>query len=176
MADPAAAAEAGASAPGMPQLDFTTFANQIFWLAVTLVAIWWVLTRIALPRISAVLAERSGTISNDLAAAEELALKVKEAGAAYDKALADARLEAGRIAAETRAGIQAELDAAMAEADARIGARAAESEAALAAIRAEAEGSVREVARAAAAEIVAALGGRPDPAAVEAAVAAQVKG
>ena len=43
---------------GMPQLDFTTFPNQIFWLVVTLIVIYFILTRIALPRIGAVLAER----------------------------------------------------------------------------------------------------------------------
>ena len=57
---------------GMPQLDFSTFPNQIFWLLVTLVVIYLVLSRVALPRIGGVLAERKGTITNDLAAAEEL--------------------------------------------------------------------------------------------------------
>ena len=50
---------------GMPQLDFSTWPNQIFWLAVTLVVIYLVLTRIALPRIGGVLAERRGTITNE---------------------------------------------------------------------------------------------------------------
>ena len=68
-------------AVGMPQLDVSTWPNQIFWLAVTLVAIYFVLTRIALPRIAAVLAERNGTIANDIAAAEELKLKAREAEA-----------------------------------------------------------------------------------------------
>src|SRR3989338_7675403 len=36
---------------GMPQLDFSTFPNQIFWLVVTLLVIYFVLSRIALPRI-----------------------------------------------------------------------------------------------------------------------------
>src|SRR5690606_27303160 len=145
--------------PGMPQLDFSTFPNQIFWLVVALVVIWWMLSRLALPRISAVLAERAGTITNDIAAAEELTLKLKDAEAAYAKALAEARAEAGRIAAETRAAIQADLDHATAEADAQISAKAAQSEQAIAAIRAQATGSVREVAKATAAEIVGALGG-----------------
>ena len=33
-----AAHGAAESAPGMPQLDFSTFGNQIFWLAIALVA------------------------------------------------------------------------------------------------------------------------------------------
>ncbi|MGB1643236.1 MAG: F0F1 ATP synthase subunit B', partial [Paracoccaceae bacterium] len=50
-----------AATPGMPQLDFSTFGNQIFWLVVTLVVIYLILSRVALPRIAGVLAERSGT-------------------------------------------------------------------------------------------------------------------
>ena len=50
-----------------------------FWLVVTLVVIFLVLSRIALPRIAAVLAERQGTITNDLAAAEDLKRKAEEA-------------------------------------------------------------------------------------------------
>ncbi|MBT6506768.1 MAG: F0F1 ATP synthase subunit B', partial [Marinovum sp.] len=44
----AAGHAADASAPGMPQLDFSTFGNQIFWLVVTLVVIYLILSRIAL--------------------------------------------------------------------------------------------------------------------------------
>lgn len=161
----ASATEAGAEAAGhaagavgMPQLDVSTFANQIFWLVITLVAIWWVLSRIALPRIGAVLAERSGTITNDLAAAEELSLKVKEAELAYAKALAEARSEAGRIVGEAREAIKADLAEATERADLEIAAKTAESEAAITAIRAASEDAIREVARDTAKEIVAALG------------------
>ena len=95
---------------GMPQLDFSTFPNQIFWLVVTLVVIYLILSRVALPRIGAILAERQGTISNDLAQAENLKAKAVEAEEAYNKALADARAEAQRIIGEARAEIQADLD------------------------------------------------------------------
>ena len=108
------------SAIGMPQLCFDWFPNQIFWLVITLVVIFLVLSRVALPRIAAILAERQGTITNDLAAAEDLKAKAVEAEEAYNKALADARAEAQRIAAEARAEIQADLDDAIAKADAEI--------------------------------------------------------
>ena len=48
----ATATQGAASAPGMPQLDFSTFGNQIFWLLVTLVVIYMILSRVALPRCS----------------------------------------------------------------------------------------------------------------------------
>jgi F-type H+-transporting ATPase subunit b len=168
-------AEAASSA-GMPQLDFSTFPNQIFWLIVTLVVIYYVLSQIALPRIAAFLAERSGTISNDIAAAEELKLKAVEAEEAYNQALADARAEAQKIAAETRAVIQADLDVATATADAEISAKTAESEKRITEIRDSAMASVKEVATDTAAELVSVLGGSTDADAIAAAVDSRLKG
>lgn len=167
---------AEASGAGMPQLDFSTFPNQIFWLVLTLLAIYFILTRMALPRIGAVLAERAGTVTNDIAAAEDLRNRAKAAEAAYEKALADARSEANRIIAAAKAEMQAELDAELARADARIAARTADSEKVLAEIRDQAVASVVEVAQATAGEIVAAFGGTADEAAIRAAVDARVKG
>ncbi len=172
----AEAAGHAAESAGMPQLDFSTFGNQIFWLVVTLIVIYLVLSKVALPRIAAVLAERRGTITNDIAAAEELKLKAAEAEAAYEKALADARAEAGRIADEAKAEMQAEVDLALQKADAEIAARTAESEAKIAEIRDGAAKAVAEVARDTAKAVVDALGVDVDAAKVDAAVSAQVKG
>ena len=169
-------AEAATEAVGMPQLDFSSFPNQIFWLVVTLVAIFWVLNRIALPRIAGVLADRQGTITGDISAAEELKAKTVEAEDAYNKALAAARVQASEIAAATRAEIQKDLDIALEKADAEISAKAAESEVAISEIRAGAMASVEEVARDTADAIVAALGGKADGKAVAKAVANLVKG
>ena len=94
----------------------------------------------ALPRIGAVLADRKGTITNDLAAAEELKQKAVAAEKAYNDALATARTEAAKIVAAAKAEIQKDLDAAIAKADAEIAAKAAESEKRIAEIRAGAAG------------------------------------
>ncbi len=168
-------AEAAAEV-GMPQLDVTTFGNQIFWLLVTLIVIYFVLSRIALPRIAAVLAERQGTITNDLAAAEDLKAKAVEAEEAYNKALTDARAEAQNIVAETKAEIKVDLGKAIEKADAEIAAKAADGEAKIAEIRAGALESVKVVAKDTTKEIVAALGGKADAKSVTAAVTARMKG
>ena len=71
----AAAAEGTAEAAqsgGMPQLDFSTFPNQIFWLLVALVIIYVILSQIGLPRIAGILADRQGRITRDIEAAEKL--------------------------------------------------------------------------------------------------------
>ena len=165
-----------AAAPGMPQLDFSTYGNQIFWLVIALIAIHFLLSRVALPRIAAILAERQGTITNDIAAAEDLKVKAQAAEAAYEQALADARSEAQRIAADTRAAIQVDLDEAIAKADAEIAAKAAESEKAIAEIRAGSVQAIRDVAKDTALEIVQVMGGTADDAAVADAVDSRVKG
>ena len=175
-AETVAGAAGEATEKGMPQLIFGTWPNQIFWLLVALVIIYFVLTRIALPRIASVLAERKGTIGNDLAAAEELKGKAKAAEKAYNLALEQARAEANKIIAATKAEIKADLDAAMAKADAEIAAKAAESETRIAEIRAGAMAAVAEVARDTAGALVSALGGHADAATIDAAVAARLKG
>lgn len=168
-------AEAAAST-GLPQLDISTFPNQIFWLVVTIGAIYWILSRIALPRIAAVLSDRQGAITGDLMAAEEFKRKAKDAEAAYDRALADARTEAGKIVAANRAEIQRELDAAIAHADAEIAARVSESERRIGDIRASAADDARTVAKDVAAELVRSFGGNADQPAIDAAVDNRLKG
>ena len=160
---------------GLPQLDLSTFPNQIFWLLVALVAIYFILDRIALPRIAGVIGERQGTITNDIAAAEDLKAKAKKAEQSYEKALADARAEAQTIAQQARDEMQAQVDRAMADADARIGEKTAESERRIEEIRASAAAAVDEVAREVGREIVAAMSQSADPAAVDAAVSERTK-
>ena len=161
---------------GMPQLCADWIPNQVFWLLVTLVVMFFILKTIALPRIGAVLAERKGTITNDLAAAEELRQKAVDAERAFNEALATARAEAAKIVAAARADIQKDLDAATAKADAEIAAKAAESEGKIAEIRAGALEAVGAVAKDTAKELVAAMGGSADARAVTAAVSARLKG
>ena len=74
----------------MPQLDFSTFLPQIFWLFISLSFLYIVLSRYALPRVSDVIEERKDIIAQDIDSAkeyseesekaiEELNLKLSEA-------------------------------------------------------------------------------------------------
>ena len=158
---------------GMPQLDFATFPNQLFWLVIALIVIYLILSRVALPRIGTVLAERSGTITNDLAAAEELKTKAAEAEKAYEQALADARAEANKIIDRAKAEMRAELDVAIAKADAEIAAKQEESEMRIAEIRSSAQDTVHEVARDTTQAVLEAMGSEADAATIDAAVKAR---
>ena len=168
----ASATEAGAEkSGGLPQLNFETFGTQIFWLLVCIVVLFYLMSKVALPRIASVLEERADAIASDLDQAEEYKRKAEEAEQAYEQALADARAKAQDIAAETRAEIQKDVDAAMAKADAEISARTAEGEKRIAEIRESAMASVEQVATETAEAVVdAVMPGAADASALKTAV------
>lgn len=168
-------ADDAANGVGMPQLDLSTFSNQIFWLIVTLFVLYYVMSRIALPRVAAVLADRRGTITSDISAAEEFKLKAQAAEEAYHKAKADARAEANRIVEAAKADMQAKLDVQIAKADAEIAARTAESERRIKEIRDSAMDMVSDVSKEATKDILASFGAKADARSVNAAVSARLK-
>ena len=171
------ATETTEHAQGMPQLDFSTFPNQIFWLVVTLIVIYLLMSRVALPRIASVLTERHGAIQSDLDKADEMKAKAVEAETAYNQALVDARAEAQSIVAHARAEIQKDLDVAMLKADAEIAVKTAESAAAIKEISANAVAAIKVVANDTAKGIVKTMmPGAGDAKAVKAAVTARLKG
>lgn len=168
-------ADAAASA-GLPQLDPSTFGNQIFWLVVALIVTYLILSRIALPRIASILADRQNAITGDLAAAEDFNAKAKAAEDAYKEALASARSNAASIVADTKAQIQADLNAAIAKADEEIAEKSKAAEAQIDAIRAAAVDNIRSVASDIAGDVANAAGVPADAAALKAAIDAQMKG
>lgn len=86
-----------ALAQGLPQLDRTTFAPQVIWLAIAFAVLYWAMSRIALPRIGEVLAERQNKIDGLLERAEDLKTEAEAVLAAYDKAIAKARADAREV-------------------------------------------------------------------------------
>jgi len=177
MATQDAAHAVEASSPGMPQLDFSTFPNQIFWLVVSIFVLYFIVSKVALPRIGSVIEDRHNAVANDIEQAAEFKRKAEEAEAAYNAALTEARAQAMQIAGEAKAEIKADVDVAIAKADAEIAAKAAESAGRIDEIRANALKAIEEVAGVAANDIVAAImPTATDEKATKAAVAARLKG
>lgn len=110
---PALAAEGGGA--GLPQLDPSNFATQIFWLAVTFIALYLLMSRVALPRVRDVLEERERRITDDLEKAQRLKDESEAVLAEYEKALADARASAQALFAQ--AAEQANAEAAKRQQD-----------------------------------------------------------
>ena len=75
----------------MPQLDFTTFIPQLFWLFLSLSFLYFILSRIALPRISDVIEERNDTITDDLDEAKALSIEAEKVVNELKSKLEDAR-------------------------------------------------------------------------------------
>jgi F-type H+-transporting ATPase subunit b len=88
------AVASSASGPKLPQLDIETYASQIFWLTVTFLVLYFLVAKIAMPRIAEVLEGRQERIEDDLDKAETLKKEAYLVRVEYEKALSSAREEA----------------------------------------------------------------------------------
>ncbi len=170
MAEPTAHTEQPAGHAAFPPFQSEHFPSQVLWLTVSFVLLYALMSKIALPRIGSILAERSRVIRDDLAAAQRLKEQSDAARAAYEKALADARARAQAIAGATREKQAREAEATQKRLEAQLHERLAAAERSIAQTRAAAMGNVRAIAAEAAAAIVQRLLGKA-PAAHEVAAA-----
>lgn len=129
-----------------PPLDPTTIAPQLVWLTLTFVALYFLMKRIAIPRIGGVIEERRDRIQRDLDTAERLKDEVDDAMKAYEKSLADARSNASGIARETRDRLAAEVDRERTTLEAETARKLADAEARIADTKSKALSSVNEIA------------------------------
>ncbi|WP_332718550.1 F0F1 ATP synthase subunit B [Pelagibacterium mangrovi] len=142
-----------------PPFDATTYPSQLLWLVITFAALYFVMKRVALPRIGEILEERRDRIEGDLAEAERLRQKTDQAIASYEAALAEARANAHKIAEAARAENKTKLDAARAKVEANLAKKVTEAEARIAETKTEALGHVDEIATETAQAVVAQLVG-----------------
>lgn len=141
----------------MPQMELHDFAPQLIWLAISFIALYLIMARVALPRIATVIEERRDRIASDLDQAEDLKRKTDEAIAEYEEALAKARAKALGIAQETREKLTAEVEAEKEEAEKEINEKVEKAEQRIAKARDEAMSNLSTVAASAAETIVSEL-------------------
>jgi F-type H+-transporting ATPase subunit b len=169
-------AEGGHKAP-FPPFQKDTFASQFVSLAIAFVALYLIVSRIALPRVGSLLDARQNAIEGDLAEAQKLKDASDAALKAYESELAAARSRAQAIGAETREKLNAASEAERKTLEQRLSHKLAEAEKTIASTRAAAMSNVRGIAADAAAAIVQQLTGMlPDGKSVESAVDASLKG
>lgn len=157
----------------MPQLNFADYPPQLIWLAITFVALYLIISRLALPRVGAALAARQAKLTEDLDRAEKLKAEAEATLAAYHKAIAEARAGGQAALKQAAADMAAEASRREAAFAAEIGARTKAAEDGIAAATAAALGDLRVVAGETARALVARLSGsEPDAAAVERALTA----
>lgn len=160
----------------MPQLDFSTYASQLFWLTITFGALYLFLARSALPRLGRVLEERARRISDDLEAAESMQREAVALEESYEKLLTEARVAARDALGEARAELQAELDAKKNEANVDMTARLKKAEDKIAKAKTKALKDIEGIAADVCEDIISKLGGGAAAAkAAKAAVAQELK-
>ena len=158
----AAAAEAAHEAPksGLPQLNPEHISPQLFWLALTFATLFFIMSKIALPRIGDVIGERKDRINRDIEAAGKLKADTDKALADYEKALADARSNASGIAKQTRDKLAAETEAEKSKVEGQIAAKLRESDTRIAATKTKALSAVNDIAAETASAVIAKLIGQ----------------
>lgn len=164
----AKAADHAAQSGGLPQLNVQDFAPQLIWLALSFVVLYFLMSKVALPRVGEVLDERKSRIAKDLGEAQRLKTETETALANYEQALADARARAQKLIQENRDMLHAEMARERSAADANANATIAKAETQIAAAKAQAMGQVAAIANETARTIVGELIGQtvsPDEAA-----------
>jgi F-type H+-transporting ATPase subunit b len=141
----------------MPQFDPDTFAPQLIWLAITFIGLYFVMARMALPRIGNAIEHRRDRIANDLDQAQALKEATDRAIASYEERLAEARSRAHSLAQETRQKMKDEVDAERARIDAELDAKVAAAEKRIAKAKGSALTEMEKVAGDLAGDIVAKL-------------------
>lgn len=81
----------------MPQLDPTWFASQIFWLAITFLTLFIILSRIILPPLMGIMTQRKETVEGDLSTAQTMKAQAAEAKELYERTLAEARARSQQL-------------------------------------------------------------------------------
>lgn len=143
----------------MPQLEFSTFPSQIFWLAVTFIVLLVLMRTIGLPRVGAAIEARRRQLDDDLARAIEIKAQADAVVVAYEKAMAAARAEAQATLKETAERAAAEAAERQQQLAATLAQQIAAAERQIAATKEAALSEVRGIAVEVAAALAAKLTG-----------------
>ena len=159
-----------------PPFNKETFPSQIFWLVIFFVALYVIISKLAIPRLGGIIEARTQRIDGDLAEAKKLKDQSDAALASYEKSLADARTRAQALAGETRDKLGAEADQVRRKLETELNAKLAKAEETIAATKTAAMANVQGIAVDTASAIVERLiGTAPSGSAVQAAVADALK-
>ncbi|MEK9531456.1 MAG: hypothetical protein VW162_01050 [Alphaproteobacteria bacterium] len=148
---------AGDSSGGLPQLDITTWPSQLFWLVVTFVIGYILISSLVAPSISSVLENRSTKISDDLETAKKAQDNAKEVYTSYEESLSEARSQAAIAAAKALEEAKAETASRDAAINKKLAASAKKAEARLSEMRDEALSSLEDLATETSQKIIAEL-------------------
>ena len=157
---------------GFPAFRSDTFAGQIVWLAISFGLLYYLMAKMALPKVASVLETRRTRIAADLDEAARAKQDSEVAAAAYEMALSTARAKAAALAKEAhdRLGTEAAQERHTLEVD--LAAKLETAERTIADRKSAAMSSVRDIAAEATSAIFERLTGTiPDRGMIDAALA-----
>ena len=137
-----------------PPFDPATFGSTLFWLAISFLTLYWLMSRIALPRLGGIIEHRNATIAADLDKAAAMQKKAEDAGTAYGSALAQAKANAVSIGQKAKDEASAGALARRKTVESDVAGKIAAAEQQIAATKATAMSNVTSIAAGAAAAIV----------------------
>jgi F-type H+-transporting ATPase subunit b len=151
--------------------DAHNFVPQLIWLVLVFGLLYWLMSRVALPRVASILEARRHRLAQDLDDAAAMQNQAKAAGEAYDQTLADARGRAQGLAQATHDKLHAESEAKRHTLEAELNGKLAVAEQQIGETKTRAMASVAGIAADTAASLIEHLTGRrPDAEAVRSAV------
>ena len=112
----------------MPQLDWSTFVSQAFWLVVCFCALWVILAYGILPKLAEVVEQRKRKITDYIQKADSLSAAAKESLDKYNKTLAAAKEHAERQLSDGRIKIKQQLEATNRQMTAQLNKKIADNE------------------------------------------------
>ena len=98
---------------GMPQLDFSTFPNQIFWLVVFCIVLFAIVKFFIIPRMEDIFANRRKIIDGNIAKAEEIRLRVDEIEKQIEEELKKTKLQCDEIMSTSGNNIKEQMTLAL---------------------------------------------------------------
>ena len=145
------------SSIGMPQLDFSNFDNQAFWLLIFLFLVFLVIRLLVMPRMEETLTNRRKIIEEGIQEAEDFRDKAVEIENSLNDEIEAARIKANEILRNCKEEIKRNTKDALADIDIKIEELAEKSEKNIVSLKSEAKKEVNALSKKLAPEIVKAL-------------------
>ena len=129
----------------MPQLDFSVFPSQLFWLCITFFAMLFIMSRFIIPKTAEMINLRKEKIDGYLEKAAELKEKVEKTLDKYNQALQEASDEAAQSLQKTQQELDAMIERRQADLAAELNRQITEGEKKIAAGKDKAMRQVEEI-------------------------------
>ena len=95
---------------GMPQLDPKFWVAQIFWLVIVFTSLYFIVSKIFLPKITFTIENRKSKIVNDLNEAQKLKESAENKLKEYNKIIENSKKEAQKIISEGRKKLNEDIE------------------------------------------------------------------